>query len=228
MTDEIMDYQEEMAEEALEDSGPEQTFATIGAVYSDGVSLLFDGEDEPSAKHYKVNTFFKYSVGQRVYIAKDSGTYVVLCAIGRPATSIAADTATNATEAGTADRAVNVGDIADYSGTVYAGSGHFGGTSAHMYIDGDEIYPNGSSTYTPSGTLGTSMRPFKDAYIRNSLNHGGATGATVGFYGAAPITRQTLSTTSQNQGYTSATSSNYLTILNNICGIHKKLGLINT
>ena len=55
-----MDYQETMEEEQLEDEGPEQTFATIGAVYSDGVSLLFDGADDPTEKHYKVNTFFKY------------------------------------------------------------------------------------------------------------------------------------------------------------------------
>lgn len=220
-----MDYQEEMAEKALEDSGPEQTFATIGAVYSDGVSLLFDGEDEPSAKHYKVNTFYKYSVGQRVYIAKDSGTYVVLCAIGRPAASIAADTATNATNA---DKAENIGSTSDYSGTVYAGSGNFGSSTYHMYIDDDEIYNSGSTSYSPRGSLGTSSRPFQSAYIRKTFSHGGDSSATLGFYGQSPIARQTLSTSSENQGYYSATDSNHLKILNNVCGILKKLGLINT
>jgi len=145
MTDEIMDYQEEMAEEALEDSGPEQTFATIGAVYSDGVSLLFDGEDEPSAKHYKVNTFFKYSAGQRVYIAKDSGTYVVLCAIGRPTTSIRADSA------GTAS---GVGSSSSYGGTCYVQQLMVGSPSSHWIITAGAIYHSVATESKSAGLIG--------------------------------------------------------------------------
>lgn len=49
----------------------------------------------------------------------------------------------------------------------------------------------------------------------------------VSFFGATASTKQTLSTTTQNMGYTSANASNYLTILNNIVGIlANKYGLI--
>jgi hypothetical protein len=46
--------------------------------------------------------------------------------------------------------------------------------------------------------------------------------------GATPIVLQTLSTTSNNMGYSAATASNYLYIINNIVGILKKHGLIKT
>ena len=48
----------------------------------------------------------------------------------------------------------------------------------------------------------------------------------LGFFAAAPIARQALSTTTQNMGYSSATASNYLKILNNLAGILVKYGLI--
>ena len=48
----------------------------------------------------------------------------------------------------------------------------------------------------------------------------------IGFFSASPIARQTLSTYSQNMGYSSASSSNYLKILNNLVGILVKYGLI--
>lgn len=51
---------------------------------------------------------------------------------------------------------------------------------------------------------------------------------TLGFFGASPIKRQTLSTSSTNISYSSATASNYLTVLNNLVGILAKYGLINT
>ena len=59
-------------------------FATIGAVYEDGVSLIFDGETEESQKHYLVNTSASFAAGQRVKITKDCGTYVVEYPVGVP------------------------------------------------------------------------------------------------------------------------------------------------
>lgn len=140
-----MDYQETMEEEQLEDEGPEQTFATIGAVYSDGVSLLFDGADDPTEKHYKVNTFFKYRAGQRVYIAKDSGTYVVLCAIGSPAGSINADTATKAS---------GVGSTNSYSGDCYITTLYVGSPSSHWVINGGAIYHSLATENDARGLIG--------------------------------------------------------------------------
>lgn len=90
----IENYQEKME---LEIPEPEDaSFATIGAVYSDGVTLIFDGSEAESNKHYKVNSFVVFHAGDRVRIIKDSGTYVVEYPIGAPKTSFQADTATTA------------------------------------------------------------------------------------------------------------------------------------
>ena len=59
-------------------------FATIGAVYEDGVSLIFDGEETPTEKHYLCNTSAFFSAGDRVKILPDSGTYVVEYVVGSP------------------------------------------------------------------------------------------------------------------------------------------------
>ena len=63
---------------------PEIHFATVGAVYSDGVSLIFDGETEASEKHYKVNTSIVFHAGDRMKIASDAGTYVCEYVVGNP------------------------------------------------------------------------------------------------------------------------------------------------
>lgn len=75
---------------------PEQSFATVAAVYADGISLQFDGSAAPSAKHYKCNAAIKFEAGQRVRIIKDSGTYVVEYPVGAPLTKLHADTAATA------------------------------------------------------------------------------------------------------------------------------------
>lgn len=58
--------------------------ATIGMVESDGVTLIFDGEESPSEKHYKVNAGAQLAAGQRVLVQAVAGSYVVLCAVGAP------------------------------------------------------------------------------------------------------------------------------------------------
>lgn len=59
-------------------------FATIGEIFEDGVSLIFDGQDVATQKHYKVNNSIVFKAGDRVKIFADSGTYVVEYAIGYP------------------------------------------------------------------------------------------------------------------------------------------------
>lgn len=61
---------------------PDFMLATIGAVYADGVSLIFDGQSEPTAKHYKVNASVYFQPGNRVKVTKDSGTYIVEFVVG--------------------------------------------------------------------------------------------------------------------------------------------------
>lgn len=78
-------YQEEQALETLEPEN--QNFATVGEIYEDGVSLIFDGTAEPTQKHYMVNSGVIFKAGDRVRILKDSGTYVVEYPVGNPMTA---------------------------------------------------------------------------------------------------------------------------------------------
>lgn len=59
--------------------------ATVGAKYTDGVSLIFPGQTAATAKHYKCNTAVTLAAGDRVLIARVSGSVVVICKIGNPA-----------------------------------------------------------------------------------------------------------------------------------------------
>jgi len=52
--------------------------ATIGTVSSSGVTLIFDGQTTETAKSYKRLASYSPSAGQRVLVAKLSGSYVVL------------------------------------------------------------------------------------------------------------------------------------------------------
>ena len=63
---------------------PEMRFATVGAVFGDGVTLIFDGQTAATEKHYKCNTSVLFHAGDRVKIASDSGTYVVEYIVGSP------------------------------------------------------------------------------------------------------------------------------------------------
>ncbi len=73
-------------EELPQDNADETifNFATIGSVYKDGVTLIFDGQTEATDKHYKCNTSIRFTSGDRVKIVKDSGTYVVEYVVGAP------------------------------------------------------------------------------------------------------------------------------------------------
>ena len=62
-------------------------FATVAAVYGDGLSLLFDGDDTPTQKHYKCNKSVVFAAGDRVHLAFESGTYIVEYPVGNPAVS---------------------------------------------------------------------------------------------------------------------------------------------
>lgn len=76
--------------------------------------------------------------------------------------------------------------------------------------------------------LGTSSYYWHYAYIgSNTVSIGSTKSSKLGFFGTTPIIKQTLSTSSNNMSYSSATSSNYLYVLNNLVGILKnKYGLI--
>lgn len=104
-------YQDLAADEPNE--VPEASFATISEIFDDGVTLLFDGLDEPTTKRYKVNAFVVFQPGDRVRVIKDSGTYVVEYPVGNPRTAFTADSATSAESAVQAENA----DYATRAGT---------------------------------------------------------------------------------------------------------------
>ena len=56
--------------------------ATVAGVYSDGVTLNIDGAE--TKKHYLTNASQSFQAGDRVKVAKISGTYIVEYAIGSP------------------------------------------------------------------------------------------------------------------------------------------------
>lgn len=77
--------QEYLAELTETKEKPVFHFATVGAVYADGVSLIFDGQSTASQKHYKYNkSIVSMNPGDRVKIFPDSGTYVVEYVMGLP------------------------------------------------------------------------------------------------------------------------------------------------
>ena len=85
-----------------------------------------------------------------------------------------------------------------------------------------------SSSYSGSVDLGSNSAKWGDLYTVSAHICDSSSSAALGFFGQTANTRQTLSTTSQNMGYSGATASNYLTVLNNLVGILKeKYGLIN-
>lgn len=246
--------QQEQQTEALQPS-----FATIAAVYEDGISLLFDGEEEPGEKHYKCNTSVVFTAGDRVKIAADSGTFVVEYVVGYPKSAeddwegegggeqVVGIPAGGAL--GTVLRKKTSSDFdAEWSSTGLIPSGGAAGqylykTSATNYAVGWTDSPaasklvNGSYELQLSTagiitgknknyplTLGNATYPLTSVYTNGGTF--GSSDGKIGFYGATAIARQTLSTTSNNMGYSSATASNYLYVLNNVVGILKKLGLM--
>lgn len=91
-------------------------FATIKAVYDDGVTLSFDDGSE-SQKHYKVNSGVVFNAGDRVRILEDNGTYVVEYVVGRPIKAINAGTANTADSANKLSTARQIRLTGDVEGT---------------------------------------------------------------------------------------------------------------
>lgn len=118
MSDISESYQQDKKQE--QPAAVPYSFATVVAVHPDGLQLVFPGETGAGEKHYKCNTTARFEPGQRVYLAKDSGSYVVLFPIGAPGSGGApnagrAETANSATSAGSAD----VASCVENTGTNY-------------------------------------------------------------------------------------------------------------
>lgn len=82
----ILETEQKVAEQQKK-SEPEFHFAKVAAVYADGLSLYIGAESTPTEKHYKCNTTCKFKAGQKVYIQKANGEYIVLFPVGTPNTN---------------------------------------------------------------------------------------------------------------------------------------------
>ena len=60
-------------------------FATVGTVYTDGITLKFDDNPTVSTtKRYLANTSVLFKSGDRVKILPVDGTYIVEYVVGKP------------------------------------------------------------------------------------------------------------------------------------------------
>ncbi len=125
---------------------------------------------------------------------------------------------------GTAISGGGSGSSADFAGKEV----RMGGSTSYYIIANTsrELRPFSSTTTYPC-YLGTASVYWHYAYIgSNTVKIGSSASSKLAFFAGSPIARQALSTTTQNMGYSSATASNYLKILNNLAGILVKYGLI--
>lgn len=67
-----------------EEKQEEIVLATVSEVTSTGVKIQIDGTEEPGEKEYRVNSMQMLTVGDRVKIFKNSGTYLIEYKIGSP------------------------------------------------------------------------------------------------------------------------------------------------
>ena len=189
----IENYQEEKELEEEIQEPEDQHFATVAGVYSDGLTLKFDGAAAASSKRYKCNTFFKFAVGDRVFIMKDSGTYVVICKIGDPATSInvdyaaSANTANSATTANTASSATSANSASS-------------ATNVTTYINGKAI----STIFESNGTTVKNATSASSASTATS-----ASSATNASNVTSQINGKLITNIFESNGTTAKTATNY-------------------
>lgn len=242
MSEILEDFQQEEA--IKEPEAANYSFAVIGEVYEDGVSLIFPGSEEASEKHYKANLYCKFKAGQRVYIAKDSGTYIALFPVGKPGSEdIVADTATKAdtaTSAETSKNAENANALSNrrtiqLTGAV-TGSGQFDGSqnltiNTSMGSSGTVDRAETADRWTNSRTLTLSGDATGSVSFNGSSNftlnitvkefterH---SGSRLGFFNTSPTSKNYVSKLNSTP-----TVNNLKTQLNNLIGALNEYGLV--
>ena len=236
MSEILEDFQQEEA--IKEPEAANYSFGVIGEVYEDGVSLIFPGSEEASEKHYKANLYCKFKAGQRVYIAKDSGTYIALFPVGKPGSEdIVADTATKAETATSAENADALSNrrTIQLTGAV-TGSGQFDGSqnltiNTSMGSSGTVDRAEKADRWTTSRTLTLSGDATGSVSFNGSSNftlnitvkefterH---SGSRLGFFNASPTSKNYVSKLNSTP-----TVNNLKTQLNNLIGALNKYGLV--
>lgn len=198
--------------EATEEESAEEVeieLGTISAIYGDGVTLVIDGSDSASNKHYKTNTGVKFTVGDRVKIAKSSGSYIVEFPIGNPNSNLVLPSGGSDGQLllknGSTSYSVKWGNILDIfpsgqngqflqrtsSGIAWANV--TADTDRLKYNNNNEVILTSNALYPSSSgvSLGRSYDKFNGLYVNGTLNLGDYS-TYLGFFGTSPIRQQTL------------------------------------
>lgn len=71
-------------EEQTEEQGHVVQMATVATVETDGLTLIPDGAEEATEKHFKCNSALTFASGQRVAVLEFSGSKIVMFPVGDP------------------------------------------------------------------------------------------------------------------------------------------------
>lgn len=77
----MIDYRETKQYESETIKTVVHSIAKVGAVSTDGLTLILPGQKEATTKKYPCNKDVTFAAGDKVYIVKASGTYIVVCKI---------------------------------------------------------------------------------------------------------------------------------------------------
>lgn len=193
-------------------------FATVAEVYNDGLSLIFDGEEEASEKHYQCNAFVVFKKGDRVRIIEDSGSYVVEYPVGNPKRTFVADSATtakSADRAAKADSATKAGSADTAASATTAGKLS---TSRKISLTGAVT---GSQNFNGSSDISISTSLSSTATAYNFSNK--HTGSYLGFFNGSITTKKSVTAISSAS---SATISTVVAKVNEIISALKSYNLL--
>lgn len=191
---------------------PEFITAKIGEIRSDGVTLIFPGEEDASEKVYKCNTGVRLKVGDRVKVCADSGTYLVEYAIGAPNEAVPWGLPSGGSVGQVLRRTQNGAAWSNEAQGLPSG-GSAGQvlkrtSNGSKWANEKTELPSGGSTgqvltrtssgsawQTPSATTPTQIK--NGSYYLQMSNYGylSSNCSRLGFYGVTPVTRQYVAST---------------------------------
>ncbi len=135
-------------------------FATVSSVSSSGVSIKIDGDNTGSTKNYTCNTDVHFTVGDRVIASKDSGTYVIICKIGKPGGPI--PKTTEMTQAVGVDSDGKLWTTPPKTETPKVSSVYSAGsTTNYISLTNDNVFLPSDEGFS----LGSMVTPFSELYV---------------------------------------------------------------
>lgn len=169
--------------------------ATIAEIGATGVKIVVDGDEEAGDKEYRVNCMQKFSVGDRVKICKNSGTYLVEYKIGSPMSAYPIPSG------GSDGQVLTKDGVSDYS--VKWSSG---GSASEISNGNHKVTMSSVGVLTPSSSpyyidLGSSTAKYRNLYLSGVADVDGnvflcgSSTNYLGFFGSSGARRQTVANT---------------------------------